>query len=204
MSKVCESVISYTSQHLQYDPQLNADQLNPWVNNDESYWAEDAERGITIKRASKWKFSFRELLKDPCGIEEFRKFLQKEFSAENLDFWLDVRSLKCKPIKQVKESVQKIFDEYLSDETPNPINIDSKIKEKTIKNMENPDRYCFEEAQEHIHHLMKTDSYARFLKAEQYKGYTQAKRHEKSSRPRILGQNSPYNTLVNESNHSES
>jgi len=197
MSKVCESIISYTEQRLEYDPQVTpAEPSNPWVSNEEAYWTDSREKDITVRRATRWKFAFGELLKDEQGNAEFRKFLEKEFSAENLDFWRACRDLKMQPVKKAKELVGQIYLDYVSEETPNPINIDSKIYDITMKNMENPDRYCFEEAQEHIYQLMKNDSYARFLKSEQYKGYLQPKRtSEKTTR---RPGTSPYNPLINE------
>ena len=34
----------------------------------------------------RWGYSIHELLKDPAGREHFGKFLEKEFSAENLKY----------------------------------------------------------------------------------------------------------------------
>jgi regulator of G-protein signaling len=39
---------------------------------------------IQLKRVRRWAFSLQELLKDPVGKEHFTKFLEKEFSSENL------------------------------------------------------------------------------------------------------------------------
>lgn len=41
-------------------------------------------KDISLKRVKRWGFSLRELLKDPSGREQFAKFLDKEFSGENL------------------------------------------------------------------------------------------------------------------------
>ena len=172
MSKVCETINFYTEQHAEYDPMITlVEPSNPWMSGDEQYWTDSKSKEITVRRATKWKFSFNDLLKDEIGRKEFKKFLQKEFSAENLDFYLASKKLKKEPFSNVKGNVEVIFQNFLSEETPNPINIDSKIKDITVKNMEKPNRYCFEQAQEHIYQLMKTDSYARFLKSDQYKTY---------------------------------
>lgn len=37
-----------------------------------------------MRRVKRWAFSMRELLKDPMGREQFAKFLEKEYSCENL------------------------------------------------------------------------------------------------------------------------
>lgn len=216
MSKVCDSVSNYVIQHTPFDPLLShtAEVPNVWVqgSSDEDQWSKDKNREISYCRALQWKFSFGELLKDQRGQDEFRKFLEKEFSAENLDFWLACKNLKSRRLREIQKKVNEIFQDYIDEDTSNPINVDSKIKESVISKMkESPsDRYCFEDAQDHIYNLMKTDSYARFLKSEQYNGYTQSKRPDKGQQfrqqPRlqlqVQQQRAPYSTLVNES-HSE-
>ncbi|XP_076802673.1 regulator of G-protein signaling 7-like [Clavelina lepadiformis] len=200
MSKVCESLISYTEQQKGYDPQMTpVEPSNPWVTNEDTYWTESRAKDITPRRATRWKFSFGELLKDEQGRQQFRKFLQKEYSAENLDFYLACKDLKMQPVKKAKELIRKIYKDFLSDDSPHPINIDSKIMEITDKNMEVPDRYCFEQAQEHIYHLMKNDSYARFLKSDHYKGFITAVK-KGSSKPYGQSRAHPgYNPLQNDS-----
>lgn len=37
-----------------------------------------------MRRVKRWKFDLRELLADPIGHEQFKKFLEKEYSGENL------------------------------------------------------------------------------------------------------------------------
>lgn len=39
---------------------------------------------VTVRRIKRWAFSLKELLADPAGKEHFTKFLEKEFSCENL------------------------------------------------------------------------------------------------------------------------
>jgi len=41
-------------------------------------------KDIPQRRVKRWSFNVRELLKDAAGREHFRRFLEKEFSAENL------------------------------------------------------------------------------------------------------------------------
>lgn len=37
-----------------------------------------------MRRVKRWGFDLRELLADPIGHEQFKKFLEKEYSGENL------------------------------------------------------------------------------------------------------------------------
>lgn len=41
-------------------------------------------KDISARRVKRWAFSLQELLNDPVGREQFAKFLDKEFSGENL------------------------------------------------------------------------------------------------------------------------
>ena len=41
-----------------------------------------------MRRVKRWGFDLRELLNDPVGREQFTKFLEKEYSGENLKFVL--------------------------------------------------------------------------------------------------------------------
>ena len=45
---------------------------------------DDTSKDIPQRRVKRWSFNVRELLKDAAGREHFRRFLEKEFSAENL------------------------------------------------------------------------------------------------------------------------
>lgn len=39
---------------------------------------------VPVRRVKRWAFSLRELLNDAIGREQFTKFLEKEYSGENL------------------------------------------------------------------------------------------------------------------------
>lgn len=45
-------------------------------------------KDIPARRVRRWAFSVEELLKDPVGRDHFAKFLEKEFSGENLRYRL--------------------------------------------------------------------------------------------------------------------
>ena len=59
--------------------------------------------------------------------------------------------------------------EFLSPAAHSPINIDSKVHESIKDNMQEPGRYTFDPAMEHIFQLMKSDSYPRYLRSDQYR-----------------------------------
>uniref|UniRef100_A0A674GM46 Regulator of G protein signaling 7 n=1 Tax=Taeniopygia guttata TaxID=59729 RepID=A0A674GM46_TAEGU len=136
--------------------------------------AESKEPGQ--QRVKRWGFGMDEALKDPVGREQFLKFLESEFSSENLRFWLAVEDLKKRPIREVPARVQEIWQEFLAPGAPSAINLDSKSYDKTTQNVKEPGRYTFEDAQEHIYKLMKSDSYPRFIRSSAYQELLQAKK----------------------------
>ncbi|XP_014672984.1 PREDICTED: regulator of G-protein signaling 7-like [Priapulus caudatus] len=146
ISKAADGYINYFEQYAEYDSFLcTADPLNPWISDTTEYWDCDKNvRDLPPKRVKRWAFSLAELMSDPSGRDLFAKFLDKEFSGENLR-------------------------EFLAGNAQNPVNIDSKAAMAVAKNMQHPDLYTFDEAAEHIYYLMKNDSYARYLRSEMYK-----------------------------------
>ncbi|XP_048865194.1 regulator of G-protein signaling 7-like isoform X2 [Brienomyrus brachyistius] len=177
MSKVAESLIGYTEQYVEYDPLLTSpDASNPWISDDTAMWEMAASKDLNEKRVRRWGFGIHEVLKDPVGHERFFKFLESEFSSENLRFWLAVQELKNKPIREVPVRVWEIWHEFLAAGAQSAINVDSKSYAKTTQNLRDPGRYVFEDAQEHIYKLMKSDSYSRFIRSSAYQEMLQAKK----------------------------
>ncbi|XP_072566467.1 regulator of G-protein signaling 7-like [Paramormyrops kingsleyae] len=133
-------------------------------------------KDLNQKRVRRWGFGIHEVLKDPVGQEQFFRFLESEFSSENLRFWLAVQELKNKPIREVPVRVWEIWHEFLAAGAQSAINVDSKSYAKTTQNLRDPGRYVFEDAQEHIFKLMKSDSYSRFIRSSYYQEMLQAKK----------------------------
>ncbi|XP_030625504.1 regulator of G-protein signaling 6-like isoform X3 [Chanos chanos] len=129
-------------------------------------------------RVKKWGFSLEEALKDPAGRDQFLKFLESEFSSENLRFWLAVQDLKRRPLQEVATRAQEIWQEFLAEGAPSSINLDSHSYERTSQNLKDPGRYSFEDAQEHIFKLMKSDSYSRFLRSNAYQDLLLARKKQ--------------------------
>uniref|UniRef100_A0A4W5PJR2 Regulator of G protein signaling 7 n=1 Tax=Hucho hucho TaxID=62062 RepID=A0A4W5PJR2_9TELE len=142
--------------------------------------AESKEPGQ--QRVKRWAFGINEVLKDQVGREQFLKFLESEFSSENLRFWLAVQEVKKRPIREVPTRVQEIWQEFLASGAPSAINVDSKSYDKTTQNVKDPGRYAFEDAQDHIFKLMKSDSYSRFIRSSAYQELLQAKKKVRSSK----------------------
>uniref|UniRef100_A0A7N6A1P2 Regulator of G protein signaling 7b n=1 Tax=Anabas testudineus TaxID=64144 RepID=A0A7N6A1P2_ANATE len=173
------SLLGYTEQYVEYDPFLTPpDPSNPWISDDTTLWELEASKEPGQQRVKRWAFGIDEVLKDPVGREQFLKFLESEFSSENLRFWLAVQELKKRPIREVPTRVQEIWQEFLAPGAPSAINVDSKSYDKTTQNVKDPGRYAFEDAQEHIYKLMKSDSYSRFIRSSAYQELLQAKKKQ--------------------------
>ncbi|XP_043462739.1 regulator of G-protein signaling 7 isoform X2 [Leptopilina heterotoma] len=172
ISKVAEALIGYFEQYAEYDPFFTQPELtNPWISDSLEMWEQEKLADLPVRRVRRWAFGLNELLRDPVGREQFERFLDKEFSGENLKFWEAVQELKTLPQRVVEAKVEEIWNEYLGPEASCPINVDSKSFEVTKKNIEKPDRWSFDVAAAHVYHLMKSDSYSRYLRSEMYKDY---------------------------------
>lgn len=86
MSKVTQSYLSYFKQWAEYDPFIAQPiPSNPWISDSTELWdSERQTKDVHCRRVRRWAFSLKELLNDPAGREQFHRFLEKEFSAENL------------------------------------------------------------------------------------------------------------------------
>ncbi|CAH1408424.1 unnamed protein product [Nezara viridula] len=160
--------------YMEYDPFLTpAQPSNPWISDDPSLWQFNAPlvEIPTEKRVKKWALSFENLIKDPTGIQEFTNYLKKEYSHENIRFWLSVQELRHCSLKQVPEKVNKIYEEFLATGAPCEINIDSKTQEESLTEMKAPSRFTFEAAAHHVYTvLLAKDCYPRFTRSDQFKG----------------------------------
>ncbi|XP_076243706.1 regulator of G-protein signaling 7 isoform X2 [Calliopsis andreniformis] len=173
VSKVSEALIGYFEQYVEYDPFFIPPEFtNPWISDNSDMWEQEKlAKEISTRRVKRWAFSLQELLQDSIGREQFIRFLDKEFSGENLKFWEAVQELKTLPQKEIPPKVNEIWNEYLGQDASCPINVDSQSFEITKKNLQKPDRWSFDVAAAHVYHLMKSDSYSRYLRSEMYKDF---------------------------------
>ncbi|KAI8431470.1 hypothetical protein MSG28_015987 [Choristoneura fumiferana] len=185
------SFIAYCEQYAEYDMFLTPPEYpNPWIHETTELWEmeKQCKDPLPLRRVRRWAFGLRELLCDPAGQEHFARFLSKEFSGENLKFWLAVQDLKAQPIRRVASRAKEIWKEFLASDAPSPVNIDAASRELTRVKVEagTADRYCFDQAQAHVYHLMKSDSYSRYLRSEMYKDYLNGSKKKMRCQPRDL------------------
>ncbi|XP_072337398.1 regulator of G-protein signaling 11 isoform X3 [Scyliorhinus torazame] len=167
-----EGFVKRCDQYLLHDPIVSGClPCNPWITSGTLFWTLNADI-VTIPtrlRVERWAFNFGDLLHDPLGHQQFRYFLEREFSAENLSFWEACEDVQYGELSKVEEKVEAIFEQFLAAGASKWVNIDSKTMEKTLDGLQIPHRYVFEDAQMHIYMLMKKDSYPRYLKSDMYK-----------------------------------
>uniref|UniRef100_A0A8B9DC29 RGS domain-containing protein n=1 Tax=Anser cygnoides TaxID=8845 RepID=A0A8B9DC29_ANSCY len=88
------------------------EERRPKINDSEGHPSSSHQ---SLKGTSKWATSLENLLEDPEGVKRFREFLKKEFSEENVLFWL-----ACEEFKKTQGKKQVCFlnDFYLSARIP--------------------------------------------------------------------------------------
>ncbi|XP_025828974.1 regulator of G-protein signaling 11 isoform X2 [Agrilus planipennis] len=173
-SQALENMVQYVETFAEYDPMVTGIQpSNPWVSDDITYWQMNSPwvEAPTEKRIKRWAISIEELISDPTGVQEFTNYLRKEYSHENIRFWMAVNDLRRSAQSQIQRKVNEIFEEFLAPGAPCEINIDGKTMEKVHQEMRNPSRFTFDAAQEHVYTLLlKKDCYPRFVRSEHFKG----------------------------------
>ncbi|XP_068452201.1 regulator of G-protein signaling 9a [Clinocottus analis] len=144
---------------------------NPWQTDNDAYWTYNMRRVDvpTKMRVERWSFSLFELLSDLRGRDDFKVFLKKEFSGENLAFWEAAEELKWGTASSMSSKAETIFKTFLAPGAPRWINIDGRTMGLTVKGLDHPHRYVLEAAQTHVFLLMKKDTFFRYLKSPVYK-----------------------------------
>ncbi|KAL3108100.1 hypothetical protein niasHT_017594 [Heterodera trifolii] len=179
-SKVVENYLQYYDHRILFDAflvQLGSatdpfhGQPNPWISDTVDFWDHDKMYAdVSARRLKLWEESLEELLTDSLGRETLQKFLDKEYSGENLRFWMEVQRLRKCSCRFVPVLVTEIYNEFIDANATSPVNIDCKVMEITEENLRNnPNRWSFDDAADHIFCLMKNDSYQRFLRSEMYR-----------------------------------
>ncbi|NWV14157.1 RGS10 protein, partial [Ptilonorhynchus violaceus] len=135
----------------------------------------------TLKGTSKWATSLESLLEDPEGVKRFREFLKKEFSEENVLFWLACEEFKkTQGKKQMQEKAKEIYMTFLSSKASSQVNVEGQSRlSETI--LETPHPLMFQKLQDQIFNLMKYDSYSRFLKSDIFLNHKKSEEQEENS-----------------------
>ncbi|KAG8201054.1 hypothetical protein JTE90_002729 [Oedothorax gibbosus] len=127
----------------------------------------------TPEEALKWAQSFQELTNSKYGLSLFRAFLSREFSEENIEFWLACEDYKRTRPNKLIGKARKIYDDFVAVQAPKEVNLDSSMRSTILDHLQNPDRHSFDSAQRRIQGLMEQDAYVRFLQSDLYADLSQ-------------------------------
>ncbi|CAL2050154.1 unnamed protein product [Caenorhabditis brenneri] len=111
---------------------------------------------------------FKKVIRDPVLRTPFQEFLEQQFCAENLNFYLAVEQFKEIQDFQERSSFgRRIFDRYFAMNSTEPVNIDNSTSKRIRETVESGafplDTY--DVAQYQILHLLKYDCWPRFLRS---------------------------------------
>lgn len=108
--------------------------------------------------------SMETLLRHQESIDAFLKFLVRDYSVENLLFWMDVQQYqRLSSDHDLKIYSSSIGNKYIFPESELEVNIDSSTKSSILDNLSVPSLTLFDGACEQIVSLMRNNSFPRFL-----------------------------------------
>lgn len=112
MSQACDLLVQYYETYADFDPLMTqAQPSNPWVSEDVTYWQFSAAQVdvYSEKRVKKWAISIEDCVLDPMGLQEFTAYLKKEYSHENIRFWIAVNDLRRSSQSSIVGKVKEIY-----------------------------------------------------------------------------------------------
>ncbi|CAH2086272.1 unnamed protein product [Euphydryas editha] len=167
-----DALVAYSETFAAYDAWLTPPQpSNPWISDDTLFWQINSPivEVPSEKRVQRWALSIEELVSDPTGLQEFTSFLRKEYSHENIRFWLAVMDLRRSSTKQIPKKLDEIYEEFLKPGAPCEINIDGATAERVAEGIRSGSRYALDHAADHVYGLLlKKDCYPRFIRSDHF------------------------------------
>ncbi|XP_057373031.1 regulator of G-protein signaling 8-like [Daphnia carinata] len=134
------------------------------------------------EEAQKWSESFTALMASKYGSSLYHAFLLREFSNENLEFWLAVEDYKNSKPQKMAAKAQQIYNDFVAVQAAKEINLDAETRLITLNNVQsnNPDEHAFDRAQKRVQHMMERDSYLRFLQSNLFLELAHPERYSES------------------------
>jgi regulator of G-protein signaling len=115
ISQAAKTLIQHTTTYAEFDAYITppAPSSNPWITDDVTFWTLNADLVDvpTERRVRRWGISISDVLRDPTGRREFEKYLQTEYSHENIRFWIACNRLKnMTPTSLIAQRAKEIFE----------------------------------------------------------------------------------------------
>ena len=142
-------------------------------------------------KLARYDIDLFKLIYHPLGRSYFAKYLVKEFSSENLKFWLAAKRYKELPIdSQVERDAlgQEIYESFVKSAAIEQVNLNSKnvqyVAQRVKSKCFDPDLYsaCSEE----ILALMNSDSFKRFKQGDLFQEFLKESETYVASAPSLL------------------
>jgi len=124
--------------------------------------------------------TLKNVLRHPTARKFFVRQLEKEFSQENIEFWLEADKFyrvytwgargraKDTIARDIQASADFIYQQFICNDAPKQVNIKSASQKLLTSRIteHKVDAHMFREAQNEIYNLMEADNFARFKKSE--------------------------------------
>ncbi|KAJ1370787.1 hypothetical protein KIN20_032593 [Parelaphostrongylus tenuis] len=116
---------------------------------------------------------FKRVLRDPKLRQPFQAFLEQQFCAENLNFYVAVERFRDMQFNNENKASERanfarhIYERHFATNSTEPVNVDNSTSKRIRETMEagKYPRNTFDLAQYQIFHLLKYDCWPRFLRA---------------------------------------
>ncbi|KJH48409.1 regulator of G protein signaling domain protein [Dictyocaulus viviparus] len=123
--------------------------------------------------ASRDMKTFKRVLRDPKLRQPFQLFLEQQFCAENLNFYVAVERFRDMQFNNETKAMERasfakhIYERHFAANSAEPVNVDNSTSKRIRETMQagKYPRNTFDLAQYQIFHLLKYDCWPRFLRA---------------------------------------
>ncbi|WKY14405.1 hypothetical protein Q1695_000169 [Nippostrongylus brasiliensis] len=129
--------------------------------------------GVSETNASRDMKIFKRVLRDPKLRQPFQVFLEQQFCAENLNFYVAVERFREMQFNNESKASERaafarhIYERHFASNSTEPVNVDNSTSKRIRETMQSGKypRNTFDLAQYQIFHLLKYDCWPRFLRA---------------------------------------
>jgi len=143
-----------------------------------------------------YNIPLRYLIHNPILQKFLVQYLESEFSAENIKFWIKAKDFRLNSkarsddADDVRNEGQEIFDEFISSSASTQVNIIGNTQKEIQNALKSPQpitRELFQKAEEDVLALMSRDTFARFKSSPKFqeclKTMTSADNYKPSDKP---------------------